>query len=188
MEHYRTFLRAQISKLRHLEYAQRLQVLLPADALQRLRLDAAPKALVQRFSRQSGVDAFVADLAPGRLVELTDLYDRCWLKNGVSRRLSTRQHAEFRAEAVERIRLRYAEPENASIFRRHDFRLCGIAADRELRARLPYRLYTEGAAVEVPCLAVLDHGEPRIIDGMHRAVQLAFNGEREVPLCLALEP
>lgn len=190
MKHYQTYLRAELAKLGRLGDAKAflrsgpclVAVVPPPFTVERV---------VQAFASQQLVDDFVAALSPEALVALTDCCAR-WRGNNISADLSPQQVVGLIDAPVGQILLRDAEPRLASVFDRHGGRLTAIAADPLLLREPEYRDYTPGVSVAVPiCLAKPDpegSGYFRIIDGMHRAIQLVRNGQATIRICVVRDP
>lgn len=190
VEHYRTYLRAELAKLGNLGDAA---AFLASGGWPRPHpsLPTSVDDLSRQFEKQGQVDAFVATLNHDDLVELTSCCSR-WRNNSVARDLSPRQVTEFVDAPVEAILLNPAEPRLDEAFRRNAWGLVATAHDPEVLDAPEYRRYSAGEPVAFPiCLAKPDPTTPgafRVIDGMHRAIQLARNGEERIPLCVIRDP
>jgi hypothetical protein len=190
MEHYRTYLRAELGKLGNIDDSR--------DFLERsgCRVEAFDLVgdadwLAGRFASQDRVDAFVAELSARALQDLTACCDR-WRKNGISTRLSPRQTPASIEVPVERILLSQAEPSLGPVFARYGGRLIAIAQDEEVLAADAYRSRRPGDEVDFRrCLASPEPGSPgmyRVFDGMHRAIQMARNGDARISVCVVDGP
>ncbi len=119
MEQYRTYLRAELGKLRDVgdcrDFGRKAgpwvaDLGLPADAV----------ALSHRFANQGFVDQFVGDLEDEALIDLTSCCSR-WRDNGIANKLSRHQHPQLRLAATDRVRLNDAEDYLAGDFERLDW-------------------------------------------------------------------
>ena len=186
VEHYQMYLRAELGKLGN-----------TADAAAFLGAGPCSVALVQppttvtrlarAFGSQPLVDDFVFQLSTADLVALTVCCGR-WRGNNIAADLSLGQDVEVVEVPVAQILLRTAEPRLGSLFDGHGDRLSAIAADPALLTEPEYRNHVPGDPVAMPiCLATPDATEPgafRVIDGMHRAIQLVRNGQATIRLCV----
>lgn len=129
------------------------------------------------------MDALVEALSDAALVALTDCY--LWRNNGVPGKLRRSRTVEFRTVAVSDVTLSDAESELKPVFRELSRSLERIATDPRVLAADPYS--TAKRHVDYPVLlAEPDPEAPgrwRVLDGIHRAVQLYWNGDREIALC-----
>jgi hypothetical protein len=137
------------------------------------------------FSSQERTDTYVDGLGDEALIGLTE---RCelWRRNGVAQELRTWRTVESLDAPVEAIRLREAESDLRRRFDQLGFELVAIANDSVVLAADAYCAHIPGDPVGYSrCLATREsNGRYRILDGMHRAIQLVRNGERTVPLCV----
>jgi hypothetical protein len=185
LDHYRTYLRAELGKLLNLGDGRAF--LAASGSLARFGLPGDPTGLAERFSSQHQVDEFVAGLTDDGLVPLTQMCEQ-WRRNGVADILARSRLSKFTNVPPEQILLRPAETELRERFQSLGWRLVAIAADPLVLASDPYRNHAPGEMVAFPtCLAEPVPGavgEYSMIDGMHRALQLVRNGEPAIPLCV----
>jgi hypothetical protein len=185
MDHYRTYLRGELGKLRNLGDARCFLARDGRTSLAAFNLRADPDWLTVAFSSQERTDTFVDGLNDPSLIGLTE---RCelWRRNGVAQKLRTWRMVESLDAPVEAIQLREAESDLRQRFAQLGFELVAIANDPVVLAADAYCGHMPGDPVGFPrCLATREPGgRYRILDGMHRAIQLVRNGERTVPLCV----
>jgi hypothetical protein len=185
MDHYRTYLRGELGKLRNLGDARCFLARAGETSVASFNLRADPDWLTHWFSSQERTDAYVDELDDAALIGLTE---RCeiWRHNGVAQKLRTWRRVESLDAPVEAIRLRDAESALRPRFAQLRFDLVAIANDPVVLAADAYCAHIPGDPVGFPrCLATREpEGRYRILDGMHRAIQLVRNGERTVPLCV----
>jgi hypothetical protein len=185
----RIYLRGELAKLRNEGDAADFIASGPC-VLAPLRVASTVRALTALFARQDAVDTFVAGLTPDDVSKLTDCCER-WRRNGVAGHLARARTAERVSAPVEKVLLRDAEPGLVPIFSRHGYWLPAVATDPDLLASEPYRSRGVPEHVDLPwCIARREStggGMFRLLDGVHRAIQLFRNGEREVPLCVVGE-
>jgi hypothetical protein len=190
VEQYRTYLRAELGKLRNEGDAQAF--LRCSDCrVDKFGLVAAPRELAQAFASQDDVDGFVASLGAQTLVALTSCCGR-WRRNGIEAKLSPRQLPRVLDVFAERVLLMQAEPDLGPLFEENGYRLTSIARDPRVLAAAPYRDHVPGERVAFPrCLAnpvASSVGTFRIFDGMHRAIQLVRNGATHIEGCVVEDP
>lgn len=178
MEGHRTYLRAELGKLRdHDDAAAFLR-----DS-QYSALGATPEELAERFATQDGVDSAVLAMSDGELVAVTDACDR-WRNNGIVGLLGRRQ-TSWTDAPVTKVHLRPAEPHLATAFAAHGWRLHDIALDPVVLEDPAYRDHRPGEPVAVRELLAERQGSAyRLCDGMHRAIQLARSGDPTLRLCV----
>ena len=184
MEHFRTYLRAELGKLRNSGDAQQFCCHVPDEWRAATDLPATIPEINARFQSQDAVDTYVASLSDDCLVQLTG---RCgeWRNNGISDLLSPQQHYEFILAPVARVLLSPAEGCLVGAFGRNGWQLSAIAVDPEVLSVSPYRHHQPGEHVRFPiCLARPVGDLYCIFDGIHRAIQLVRNGEDCVRLCV----
>jgi len=185
VDHFRTYLRGELARLTDESIA--------ADLIRSAYCTATelsggpPSKLAARFETQSKTDSFVLDLRDEVLVRLTNCLS-LWRNNNVRHELSRSQAAQFEEIKVELIRLNDAEPALHQAFERNGRELARIAIDPEILANANYSRHQPGERVELPiCLAKPDPDSPmkfRVIDGVHRSIQLFRNGHAQVTLCV----
>jgi hypothetical protein len=139
------------------------------------------------FGSQPQVDQFVLDLGDADLVALTRCCGR-WRGNNIANDLSPGQAVETIDIAVGRILLRQAEPRLGSDFAGLGWRLVAIAEDPHILEQPEYRSHSPGEVVDVRvCIAKPEPREAgafRVIDGIHRAIQMCRNGQQTIRLCV----
>ena len=179
MDAYRTYLRGELGKLANEGDGQ---AFLDRSGFRALGTTASD--LVQRFATQQLVDAVVAAMSLPELIAVADACSR-WRGNGVADRL--RGHGSYMADVpVGSVYLRPAEGWVTPVFAANGWRLVEIARDPRVLAGEPYRGLEPGRRVEFATLLADEQGSGlfRLIDGMHRAIQLVRNGEQIVRLCV----
>lgn len=186
MEQYRTYLRGELRKLSNLGDATAFLAAAGAEAEQ-LPVVRDPAWLSQRFASQPDVDGFVGGLDAQALQDLTAWCNR-WRKNNISADLAVEQRVMVVEVPVSAILLRPAEPSLRHAFERDGWLLTSIANDAEVLGAAPYAQHRPGDPVDFPiCIARQEASRPgmyRVIDGMHRAIQLCRNGNATIRICL----
>jgi len=179
MEHYRLYLRAELGKLRG-----------PGDAAAFLarsicRPAGSVAALAEMFATQARADDYVQGLSDHELVELVDCCE-AWRGNGVAAKLRGGRLRGVSEVPISAILLRQAEPELGLAFARLGWRLDAIARAPEVLETDPYRRHDPLEPVIFrTCLSdPADGGFYRLFDGMHRAIQMARNGERAISVAV----
>lgn len=188
MEQFVIYLRAELGKLGH--EGDAADFLAMGGRKEVASVPASVEALMEAFASQPQVDEYVLGLGDEDLVALTRCCGR-WRGNNIANDLAPGQSVETIDVAVGRILLRPAEPRLHSDFARLEWRLVQIAEDPRILEQPEYRDHTPGDAVEVPvCIAKPEPSEPgafRVIDGVHRAIQMLRNGQQTIRLCVVRE-
>jgi hypothetical protein len=182
MEQYRTYLQAELSKLGRVGDAREFLAKSGCEPGAFGMEDDAGR-LARAFASQELVDAYVARLDPQLLVDLTACCGR-WRSNGIEGKLSPGQRCERVSAPVETIILGQAEVALRGLWSRNGWRLVPIARDPEVLAAAPYSFEKPGSTISFrTCLATQQPDGPfRVFDGIHRAIQMMRNGDREIPL------
>ena len=145
------------------------------------------EGLMGAFGSQPLVDAYVSGLVGADLVALTRCCGR-WRGNNIANDLAPGQAVEAMDVDVDRILLRPAEERLHADFDRLGWRLVAIAGDPYILEHPEYRSHRPSDIVDVPvCIAKPEPDEPgtfRVIDGIHRAIQMARNGQKTIRLCV----
>jgi hypothetical protein len=184
MKQYRVYLTAELGKLRHVGAAADFINAVGPAALAELGLPPKPEDLSARLSDHDSVVAFVGSLSDDSLVSLVEACDARWRRNGVSATLRLGSGWAIRSVDIGSVDVQQAEPSLGDFFRSHRSRLVDIAADARLLEHCPYSGWTKGEAVPYPVVLGLNRGgRMRLFDGIHRAIQLAINGETTVQVC-----
>jgi hypothetical protein len=136
-----------------------------------------------KLAPQAWVEEVVSGLSDGDAVTVASVLSLC-RNNGVSRDLANGARFELVTVPVEHVLLRPAEPVLRERFEANGWSLVRIACDDRVLRTKPYVDYPTGHGVEYSVLLARAEGEKyRVIDGMHRAIQLARNGEPALELC-----
>jgi hypothetical protein len=185
MDPYRCYLRAELSKLRRPGDAASLLArgscsgILPVFSL-------SVESLTAAFATQTQIDALLDSLDEGALARLTACLS-AWRDNSVAMELSAAATADLLEVPLERILLSPAEERLQGTFEALGMRLLAIASDPVVLADRAYRDQSVGEPVTLPCLARPVPGMPglyQVVDGMHRAIQAARNGDPRLLLCV----
>jgi hypothetical protein len=180
MDHYRCYLDAELAKLDDRSWAQEL-VDHGACAQVHPLFRGPGAAIAERLASQEEVNAFVRGLSDRELVELTTCLS-IWRKNPIRHELSPSQRVYHIEAPLERLWVAYAEPEHQDAWRELGHRLLAIAFD----PRVPGNRETK-RTVTLPCLAkamAWPAGSFWVVDGVHRAIQVARNGDNALQLCV----
>jgi hypothetical protein len=185
---YRIYLRAELAKLKNRGDAKDF-ISKATCAHDSLALSRTVDGLTETFGDQARVDAFVdgLDLAGKRT------FAKCcenWRGNSLARKLAAANSAALLSAPIDRLLVASAEPQYEYLFARNGWWLVAIAADPELRTLTPYSGYLGGTQVtETRCIAEVAPRHPdryRIIDGIHRAIQLVWNDAPAIDLCVLI--
>ena len=183
MEQFVTYLRAELRKLGTEEDAAAF--LAKGGCAEVGSVPGSIEGLMGAFASQQQVDAYIFGLADEDLVTLTRCCGR-WRGNNIANDLTPGQAVETIDVAVGQILLRPAEKRLEPDFGRLEWRLAAIAGDSYILEQPEYRDHKPCDTVDVPvCIAEPERGAPgafRIIDGMHRAIQMARNGQEFIRL------
>jgi hypothetical protein len=185
MEQFVTYLRAELRKLG--DEGDAAAFLAKGGCSEVASVPASVQGLAEAFASQPLVDEYVFGLGDADLVTLTRCCGR-WRDNNIANDLSPGQAVETIDVAVGQILLRPAEKRLRSDFARLQWRLVAIAEDPFILEQPEYRDHKPGDCVDVPvCIAKPEADEPgsfRIIDGIHRAIQMYRNGQKHISLCV----
>jgi hypothetical protein len=185
MEQFVTHLRAELRKLGDEGDAAAFRA--KGGCAEVASVPASLEGLMGAFASQPQVDEYVFGLGDADLVAMTRCCGR-WRNNNIANDLSPGQEVETIDVAVGQILLRPAEERLHSDFARLGWRLVAIAGDRYILEQPEYRDHKPGDCVDVPvCIAKAEPDEPgafRIIDGIHRAIQMYRNGQKTIRLCV----
>jgi hypothetical protein len=189
LEGFRTYLRAELAKLCHVGDAAAL--LTSGSCRNAVWLPNTSEDLVEAFGSPEQIDFYLAHLSPEELVTLANCLSQ-WRGNNVASVLAAGRSTEYVDVPVGSILLSAAEPELKETFRRYAWSLPLIARDPEVLKADAYRHHSTGDTVQFPvCLARPEPGQPgafRLIDGMHRAIQLVRNGQDSIAVCVVRDP
>ena len=185
MEQFAAYLRAELRKLG--DKGDAADFLAKSGCTEVASIPASLEGLLGAFASQPQVDEYVFGLGEADLFALTRCCGR-WRNNNIANDLSPGQAVETIDVAVGQIILRPAEERLQSDFARLEWRLVAIAEDRYILEQPEYRDHKPGDCVDVPvCIAKPEPGEPgafRLIDGIHRAIQMQRNGQKTIRLCV----
>lgn len=141
VDHYRTYLRGELARLRSRSVATDL---VSTRACATAGLPAGPASeLVARFATQPRTDAYVETRADEQLVRLTECMSE-WRNKNVRFELSPSQRTEFRSVVVGAIRLNDAEPWLHDRFEQNVRQLTRIGLDPEVLADPAYMHHRPG--------------------------------------------
>jgi hypothetical protein len=185
LDGYLTYLRAELGKFGNVAEASALLASARCEAA--VWLPATPKDLAKSFRTTEQIDAYLARLSRKQLIGLANCLSN-WRRNNVASTLAATLSTEYIDVPVASILLSAAEPELHEAFARNAWSLSLIAADPEVLKADAYRDRSPGGIVRVPiCLARPERNDPgtfRVVDGMHRAIQLVRNGHVLITLCI----
>jgi len=183
VEGHRVYLKGELGKLSNSDHG-REHVARSACRMDDFGLPPDAEGLAHVLPNQHVIDAFVDALSRDDVVALTMCF--AWRDNGVPRKLDRARTSENRRVPVTLIDVAYAEPELHDVFRELDHRLADVATDERVKASGRYAMVP--GPVAYPILLAETYagagGRCRVIDGVHRAVQLYVNGEPEIELCV----
>jgi len=185
MEQFVAYLRAELRKLG--DEGEAADFLAKSGCTEVASVPASIEGLMEAFASQPQVDEYVFGLSEADLVALTRCCGR-WRNNNIANDLSPGQAVETIDVAVGQILLRPAEERLQSDFARLAWRLVAIAEDPYVLEQPEYRDRQPGDGVDVAvCVAKPEPDQPgafRVIDGIHRAIQMQRNGQKTIRLCV----
>lgn len=185
MEQFVTYLRAELRKLGN--EGDAADFLAKGGCTEVGSVSASLEGWMEAFASQPQVDEYVFGLDNGDLVALTRCCGR-WRDNNIANDLSPEQMVETIDVTVGQILLRPGEPRLQSDFDRLQGRLVAIAEDQYILEQPEYRDRKPGDRVDVTvCVAMPEPDQPgvyRVIDGIHRAIQMYRNGQKTIRLCV----
>jgi hypothetical protein len=185
MEQFVTYLRAELRKLG--DEGDVGDFLAKSGCAEVASVPASLEGLMEAFASQPQVDEYVFGLGDADLVALTRCCGR-WRNNNIANDLSPGQAVETIDVAMGQILLRPAEERLHSDFARLGWRLAAIAEDPYILEQPEYRDRTPSDIVDLRvCIAKPEPDEPgafRVIDGIHRAIEMHRNGQESIRLCI----
>jgi len=145
-------------------------------------LDSSFPELQKVFSSLSSINEYLSRLSNEQIKELARLCSEC-RENGVYRKFEKYEKWIQKDIDIEMVDLSDAESELKDIFRKFDYKLVDLL--EPIKDKKPYCSFKVGNKVEMKtCLAVSNKDRYKIFDGVHRAYQLALNGEKKINLCV----
>jgi hypothetical protein len=184
MNPFRIYLRSELGKLKNQGDAAWFLKSLKPEVLKACGFEESPIQLVNAFSAQEKVDAFVQGLIDERVQALTKSCDEDWRKNRVFNKISRHSAWAHATVPVSLVDVQQAEPQLGHIFERHAFRLAAIISDPELWKQRPYSEWSIDAVVHFRVgLGRLRSGRCKLFDGIHRAILLCHQGTRSLEVC-----
>lgn len=139
----------------------------------------------RNFYSQNQVDQFVNQLNNEELFELVDHCDKNWRTNNISTDLAKYNNYKIKKVLIENIYVRQAESGKiGDYFKENRYKLDLIVNDVRILSEEPYCNYWVGYKVALKtCLGINKNYGIKIIDGIHRAIQLCRNGENKISIC-----
>ncbi len=181
---HRVYLMGELGKFRDSQYVAQMLAAIDPDVLRAAGLIGTAEDLSTRFSTQSSIGSYVANLGRGKAMRLAVALSR-WRNNPVHLKAGDGSDWPVTAVPMREVLLSQAESRYAEAWAAHGWELERIASDPALMSLPPYTSYRPGREVEFPILlAELDQGRWRVFDGVHRAIQLYLNGEARLTLCV----
>jgi len=183
MEHFRIYLKSELGKLANQDMAASFLSSAGSALFRECGLPTMAARLKDSFSSQEKVDSFVNSLSDKHLKNLTESCDRDCRKNGVFTILSRHRDWRLCDAPVDMLDVKQAEPALAYIFQRNEFHLRRIAEDNELWTKPPYVRWDLKAKIPFPtCLGQFKLGRWQLFDGIHRAILVAKQGGKVIPV------
>ena len=141
-----------------------------------------------RFRDQQLVDGFVDGLG-GDAAYAVAVYLSSWRRNSVRDRLSEPRVWRLEHVPIEAVDLNETEAELKPLGSEHRRRLVPIVEDPRLWQVHPYAGWSHGRPIAHPELpAVPRDGRVFVFDGVHRAIQMAWDGAAELSLLVGRPP
>lgn len=141
----------------------------------------------KQFSEKETIIKYLENQTQQTIIKLSRFLSIQWRENGAAHKLDKFQ--DWRDEEIEigSIFVYPAEECLNTFFAENDFSLLRIVADQRIMSSKPYYTYTPGSKVDFKTLLAIKKGNTNyhIFDGVHRAIQLAVNGEEVLYLCSA---
>jgi len=186
MNQFRIYLKSELRKLGNEGDANDLLGKVEKTKLAALGIPTDVCTLNNLFCSQKVVNDYVQGLADNTLRELTQLCSE-WRKNNVYDKLDNYFDWQEATVEVSRIFVQQAESHLAEIFKCDSGKLSSIVLNPELWRNRPYSEYRHGTIIEFPtCIAIRhDSDKYKLFDGIHRAIQMAYQGIKSINLCYA---
>ncbi len=191
MNRFHVYLLPELSKLRNKGDAENFLSKVKEDDLRRFKISTSVDELIKQFNSQDAIIEYINKLSNDELKLLSKLLSKEWRRNPIYDKLTRYFIWEEKEIPIDIIYVQQAEPIPPSlvnIFKKHNFKLLGITNDSELWEYKPYNSdFSKGRKVEFPlCLAEkIDESKYIIFDGIHRAIQMARNGQQYINLYYA---
>jgi hypothetical protein len=185
LDPYRCYLRAELSKLCRLGDAADLLARGSCGGIHPV-FSLSLESLMAALATQTQVDALLDSLDEGAIARLTGCLS-AWRDNSVARELTGATTSDLFEVPLDRILLSLAEEQLHGRFEALGMRLLAIASDPLVLADPAYRDHALGKPVTLACLARRVPGIPglyQVVDGVHRAIQAARNGDAGLLLCV----
>jgi hypothetical protein len=186
MIQFQVYLRGELGKLSDRSQADWFLRSVSNEVLKECGLPIVVPELIEALGSQTKVDTFVLSRSADQLTSLTKTCDHDWRHNYVYAKLAKARTWHEADISIESIDVQQAESSLAFLFKRNDFQLSRLVVDPELEQHDPYKASGVGRFVEFRiCTALLIHGRYRLFDGIHRAIQMARNGEHTLHIVYA---
>lgn len=187
MKRFHVYLLPELSKLGNKGDAGYFLSKVNEGNLRRFKISTLIDELIKQFNSKSAIKEYLNKLSKDELISLTELLSK-YRENAVYdilTRYSIWEEGEIPISYIYVTQAESKPPNLVNIFKKHNFNLLDIKDDPELYKCEPYDSnFTKGRMVEFPlCLAKKINGSKYIIfDGIHRAIQMARNGQRSITL------
>lgn len=178
------YLLPELSKLKNEGDAKNFLSKAKARDLKRLNISITPDKLTEQFNTSNKITEYLYSLSYYQIVPLTKLLSKIWRKNKVYDNLINTHKWEEKDIPINNIYVSFTERSVEHIFKKNKFKLSNIVKDLSLWMYEPYSKLYKGREIEFPiCLAKkIDDSTYMIFDGIHRAIQIAFNEQEYITL------
>jgi len=185
LEKFYIYLSSELSKLKNEGDAIDFLSKLRNKDLERLHIHTELYKLMNQFKNKNEINNYLKTLNYYEIIPLTNLISKIWRKNAVYEFLINNSFINKEKIPVEYIYVLQAESNLKHLFKRNNYKLTDLVNDKKLWNHEPYKSnFTKGKEVEYPLLLAEKYSETRytIYDGIHRAIQMARNGQEYIDL------
>lgn len=151
--------------------------------LKLLKISTDLNNLTKQFNNPQSISNYLNQLSYYELTPLTYILSKLWRKNLVYDKIINNKIWEEKLIDIEDVYISKAESSIHSIFKKHNYKLTSISNDKSLWTHKPYNEYSFERKIEYPvCMAEEIENRYIIFDGIHRAIQMAYNNYGHIRL------
>lgn len=174
----------ELSKLKNIGDCEKFLKRVKVRDLKHLKISINADELSKQFSDIKNIKKYLDELSYYELIPLTYMLSKLWRKNSVYDKIINNTIWNEKEVPIEYIYLQNAEHSTFHIFKENNYNLINIVNDKELWIHNPYNEYSPQQSIEYPiCMAEeVNDSKYIIIDGIHRAIQMTYNGNEYIKL------
>ncbi len=178
------YLMPELSKLKNIGDCEKFLKRAKVRDLKHLKISTNADELSKQFHNIDNIKKYLEKLSYYEIVPLTYILSKVWRKNSSYDKIINNTIWNEKEVPIENIYLQNAEYSVSHIFKENGYKLINIVNDKELWTHNPYNDYTSQRIIEYPiCMAEeIDDSEYVIFDGIHRAIQMAYNNYKYIKI------